>query len=438
MLLVAFVCLLAAGAVYLVLHREPPSIVELERPRPEAVLNLPELLPTDRGEGIVFIDGQELSPERWKEEVALGEGEHVIVVKQGEKVLDERRLTVPSGERVKLRLLPKKEVPSVRPGKSPPAQPAGPPPPPVSFAGHKGAVLCIAFAPNHDPLATGGEDRTVRLWDVTTRQEQAVLRGHGARVERLAFAPSGKALASGDAEGVVKVWEIDQRRLERTLEAHTQEVTSLAFSGDGRALASAGRDGLVKCWDLDTGNELASLSGHGAGAVFLAFSADGRWLATGGEDRAVRVWDFGKRKEKFPALRRHAGGVTSLAFSADGLGLFSAGADGLVHHWEVATGRLVETLDYGKRLDQIECSRDGKRLAAVSNGRLKIFDRVGGKERRTRPTLPPVHALALAADGRSVAVVKGRASDAIDIWELEDAEEEGLPDIPEPPSRPPP
>ena len=49
---------------------------------------------------------------------------------------------------------------------------------------------------------TGSGDNTVRIWDVSTQQQVAEMRGHTNYVMSVAFDGSGKYLASGEvAEG---------------------------------------------------------------------------------------------------------------------------------------------------------------------------------------------------------------------------------------------
>jgi WD40 repeat protein len=61
--------------------------------------------------------------------------------------------------------------------------------------GHKGRVCALAYAPDGRTLASGGNDRRVRLWDAATGSERLALQGHPACVYALAFSPDGRSQA---------------------------------------------------------------------------------------------------------------------------------------------------------------------------------------------------------------------------------------------------
>jgi WD40 repeat protein len=75
-------------------------------------------------------------------------------------------------------------------------------------AGHTDKVTSIAFSPDGEMLASGSDDKTIKLWDLQTGQEIVTLYGHSSYVESVAFSPDSKTLVSGGYDKTVKVWQL--------------------------------------------------------------------------------------------------------------------------------------------------------------------------------------------------------------------------------------
>jgi WD40 repeat protein len=115
----------------------------------------------------------------------------------------------------------------------------------------------VAFSPDGRRLVTGGEENTVKIWDVQNGADLQTLRGHNGDVYTVAFSPDGRWIASAGEDSAVKVWDSRSGKLVRSFRGHTSVVTSVAFSPDGRRLVSGSRDHTVKVWDLTELNEAA-------------------------------------------------------------------------------------------------------------------------------------------------------------------------------------
>ena len=115
-----------------------------------------------------------------------------------------------------------------------------------------GPCLNIAFGPDGKWLATGGDDDTIRIWDVMTRREShPPLRGHKGDVYALAVSPDGRWIASGGEDSRVKVWDTQNDfRLAHNFKGHTGLISSVTLDPKSLRLYSGSRDHTVKAWDV--------------------------------------------------------------------------------------------------------------------------------------------------------------------------------------------
>jgi len=247
---------------------------------------------------------------------------------------------------------------------------------PVFFRGVDMDLFCAAFSPDGRHLATGGNDKHLRLWDATSGQLVKTLSSHTGTVQGLAFSPDGKWLISGGEDRRLLLWDVAAGSLAASFQGgqgasdHSYRAT---FSPDGELLATANRDGGVTLWDVATRRVVRAFRGHDRTVRAIAFSRDGALLATGGEDGSLRIWEVATGRE--PRLLGQSDSVMRLAFTPDGKRLISGGGDGAVKLWDVATGQEVFTLiGHADQVTSITFAPDGKRLVTAGiEGSLRFW-----------------------------------------------------------------
>ncbi len=173
----------------------------------------------------------------------------------------------------------------------------------ASTATLPGAVTSVAFSPDGATLASGSGDG-LRLLDVETEAEMATYRhgsgGWGPGVNSVAFSPDGTLVASGGDDTTVRLWEVATGDNLAVLDGHDRPVRSVAFSVNGTILASGDAGLTVRLWDPVSGQRLADLRGEGKEINAVDFSPDGTTLAAGTEDGRIGLWDVSEWAQPRP------------------------------------------------------------------------------------------------------------------------------------------
>ncbi|HEY2344094.1 MAG TPA: c-type cytochrome domain-containing protein [Chthoniobacteraceae bacterium] len=292
-------------------------------------------------------------------------------------------------------------------------------------------IRALAFSKDNLLLATAGDDHLVHTWDADGGAACDVVADGSAAIVSLGFTENGDLL-SASREGRVSVRNIRREwKLERVIgtgEADSpipDRVDALAFSHDGHLLATGGgepsRGGSLDLWNPATGELLRKLPKVHSDAIFgLAFSPDDQFLLSGAADRMARVVEVATGKI-VRTLEGHTHHVLAVSWSQDGRTLATAGADNQVKLWDALTGDRKKSIEgCDKEVTSVAFAGAGGDLITGSGDSKVRLVSPDGKVVRVFPEVTDyVQAAAVTADGK--VIVAGGDGSVLRVWNNEGA-----------------
>uniref|UniRef100_A0A8C7QV08 WD repeat domain 17 n=1 Tax=Oncorhynchus mykiss TaxID=8022 RepID=A0A8C7QV08_ONCMY len=163
---------------------------------------------------------------------------------------------------------------------------------------HPAAVFgCDWSQNNKDMIATGCEDKNVRVYYLATSSDQPlkVFTGHLAKVFHVRWSPLREGiLCSGSDDGTVRIWDYTQDACINVLSGHKAPVRGLMWNTEVPYLLTSGSwDYTIKVWDTRDGTCLDTCYDHGADVYGLTCHPSRPFtMASCSRDSTVRLWSL--------------------------------------------------------------------------------------------------------------------------------------------------
>jgi WD40 repeat protein len=148
-----------------------------------------------------------------------------------------------------------------------------------------------AISPRNDWVASASGN-AIAILDFNGGARIQNLTGHSGTVRALDISNDGFIIASGSDDRSVRLWNTLRWQQARVLSGHSGAVYSVALSNAAGRVISTSADNSIRIWDGRDGTQRHSLTGHTASVRSAAFDRRTSRLLSGGDDRRIRVWGY--------------------------------------------------------------------------------------------------------------------------------------------------
>ncbi|KAF8342211.1 nuclear mRNA splicing protein [Cantharellus anzutake] len=258
-----------------------------------------------------------------------------------------------------------------------------------TLTGHSGPVNIAVYAKGFSKYAlSGGNDRTIRLWNPELGAEIKAYKGHGYEILGIDVTSDNAQFASSGGDRVAYLWDVTSGQTIRRFQGHMGKINAVRFGGDGAILVTASYDRTVKIYDLKAQNRSPIQSLDEASDSVACVYVSAAEIVTGSVDGHVRTYDIRKGELRSDYLGHP---VTSIRPTKDGSTYLATTLDSSIRLMDCANGSALNTFK-GHKNDSYRTNAtfgfgEARIVCGDEDGRVWSWDLLTGKPENPNP--PP-------------------------------------------------
>jgi len=262
----------------------------------------------------------------------------------------------------------------------------------VSLQNHKGPVNVARYAKGSAKyVLTGGQDRSIRLWNTSLGSEIKVFVAHGYEVLSISVSHDNAKFASSGGDRSVFLWDVATGVTTRRLAGHMGKIHVVEFNEDASVVASGSFDSTVRLWDLRAQSRQAIQILEEARDAVQTLHVGPITITTGSIDGHVRTYDLRKGELRSDFIGQP---VTSVVPTQDSQTILVTTLDSHIRLMDNTSGKMLNEFT-GHINDSYRCRAcfdhaEASVICGDENGKIWAWDLLDAKVLPPNPP-PEVH-----------------------------------------------
>lgn len=210
---------------------------------------------------------------------------------------------------------------------------------------HEDAIRSMVWSNDGQWMVTSDKLGVVKYWQANMNNV-VEFQAHNDVVREVCISPTDKKLLTCADDKTLKVFDFATQQEEVSLLGHRWDVKCCDWHPSKGLVASGSKDKLVKLWDPRSGQDIYTIHAHKNTIMKLKFNSNGNWFVTASRDQMCRLFDLRHLKEEVKIFRGHTGDVQTVAWHPMHEKLFVSGClEGSIKYWSADNDKCIGSID---------------------------------------------------------------------------------------------
>lgn len=235
-------------------------------------------------------------------------------------------------------------------------------------------ILNLDFSPDGKMLAFSNVNGDLNIYNMAS-QEITQTWEHADYIRSIQWSHDGKKLAGGGDENTIFVYDVQTKERIGKYEGHSDWVRNISWSADDKMIAAASDDATVTVWSVNEGTLLKTHTDHADYCRDLAFSPKGNSLISCSDDLFIYFYENATDDTSSKNFNDHDQWIMALDWSEDGKYIVSASNGGaiILYSTKADEKSYFNSVEPETAWFDIDFSSDNTHFAATSTGEVTIY-----------------------------------------------------------------